>query len=380
MKTHHRIVLGDARQMAEVADGSVNLIVTSPPYPMIEMWDPLFSQADLEIARALAESDTATAFEGMHRLLDAIWEEACRSLAPGGIFCVNIGDAVRTFKGKFQMFANHARIIAGLSRLGLTQLPGIIWRKPTNAPNKFMGSGMLPAGAYITLEHEHILIFRKSDKREFADEDAKQIRRENAYFWEERNTWFSDVWFDLIGAAQALGQNHSRDRSGAFPLELPYRLIHMFSLRGDLVLDPFAGTGTTLIAGACAGRNSISYEIDPSLCTSILERIASIPELSHILARQRYEAHLAFIEERVKTKGQLKHINRFYGMPVVTRQEEDLTLTHVLNVQYLSKDRFNGSHDLWRPHDVSPEPTLQLQDEIGKRLIPEGKSRQLKLF
>ncbi len=380
MKTHHRIILGDAREMAEVPDESVNLIVTSPPYPMIEMWDPLFSEADLEIARALEESDTATAFEGMHRLLDAIWEETCRSLAPGGIICVNIGDAVRTTKGKFQLFANHARMIAALTRLGLTQLPGIIWRKPTNAPNKFMGSGMLPTGAYVTLEHEHILIFRKSDKRQFADDVAKQVRRENAYFWEERNSWFSDIWFDLTGAAQALGQNHSRGRSGAFPLELPFRLIYMFSLRGDFVLDPFAGTGTTLIAAACAGRNSISYEVDPSLHTSILARITSIPELSRILARQRYEAHLTFIKERVKTKGQLKHVNRFYGIPVVTRQEEDLILSHVLNVQYLSKDRFSSSHDFWRPHDVSPEPTAQIRDEIGERLSSDGKGRQLKLF
>ena len=380
MKTVHRIVLSDARELAEVSDQSVNLIVTSPPYPMIEMWDALFSRIDPEIAQALAESDTKAAFEGMHRHLDIVWKEVSRTLAPGGILCVNIGDAVRTFKGNFQMFANHSRIITCLTSLGLIQLPGILWRKPTNAPNKFMGSGMLPAGAYVTLEHEHILIFRKSEKRDFSGEDARQKRRENAYFWEERNLWFSDVWFDLIGASQTLGYKGSRERSGAFPLELPYRLIHMFSLRGDLVLDPFAGTGTTLIAAMCTGRNSIHYEIDPSLHAAILSRVASVPEFSHALACQRFDAHVAFIKDRIKTKGPLKYTNCVYSIPVVTRQEEDLQINHVLNMHYLAKDRFGVTHDLWRPQDPVPNLQVRMPDDSDSIPPPGGKSRQLKLF
>ena len=69
-------------------------------------------------------------------------------------------------------------------------MPAILWRKPTNAPNKFMGSGMLPPNAYVTLEHEYILMFRWGAKREFSQEEQKRSRRESAYFWEERNGWF----------------------------------------------------------------------------------------------------------------------------------------------------------------------------------------------
>ena len=129
-----------------------------------------------------------------------------------------------------------------MARAGFTSLPDILWRKPTNAPNKFMGSGMLPAGAYVTYEHEYILIFRKGGKRAFdRPPRRRQLRRRSAYFWEERNVWFSDVWTDLTGDAPGSRRRETRARSAAFPFELPYRLIQMFSVYGDTVLDPFAG-------------------------------------------------------------------------------------------------------------------------------------------
>ncbi|MGD9382562.1 MAG: hypothetical protein PVH55_00780 [Desulfobacterales bacterium] len=83
--------------------------------------------------------------------------------------------------------------------LDFSTLPCIIWRKQTNAPNKFMGSGMLPAGAYVTLEHEYILILGKGPKRVFEKQEDKRKRHDSAIFWEERNSWYSDVWFDAKG-------------------------------------------------------------------------------------------------------------------------------------------------------------------------------------
>ena len=163
--------------MQMLPSASVDLIVTSPPYPMIQMWDAAFCQQDSLIADALKAGRSEEAYEGMHRLLDPVWEESFRVLKPGGFACINIGDATRSIDGAFALFPNHARILRHLSRAGFTLLPDILWRKPTNAPNKFMGSGMMPPGAYVTLEHEYILIVRKGEKKEFKTEQEKQLRR-----------------------------------------------------------------------------------------------------------------------------------------------------------------------------------------------------------
>src|SRR4029079_11532235 len=121
------------------------------------------------------------------------------------MLCIDVGDATRTVGGRFRCYPNAARITSTVMRLAFDPLPAIVWRKPTNAPNKFMGSGMLPPGAYVTYEHEHVLIFRKGSKRAFASAAEKAARHRSAYFWEERNVWFSDVWTDLVGARQELG-------------------------------------------------------------------------------------------------------------------------------------------------------------------------------
>jgi len=165
MQTSYRVVFSDAAKMAEIPSESVHLVVTSPPYPLIAMWDGLFSDRDPAIKAALAKGDGGRAFELMHRMLDVVWNEVHRVLRPGGFACINVGDAARTLGGGFALYPNHARILGRLSSLGFSVLPEILWRKQTNAPNKFMGSGMLPAGAYVTLEHEYILVVRKGAGR-----------------------------------------------------------------------------------------------------------------------------------------------------------------------------------------------------------------------
>ncbi len=364
--------------MPEIDEQSVDLIVTSPPYPMIQMWDNHFSRMDPEIGTALEDDNGEKAFERMHRVLDPVWQEVYRILKPGGIACINIGDATRTLNGHFHLFPNHARIISQCLEVGFTQLPSIIWRKPTNAPNKFMGSGMLPPGAYVTLEHEYILIFRKGGKREF-DESQKHIRRKSAYFWEERNAWFSDIWLDLRGASQQSALQQGLKRTGAFPLELPFRLIHMFSVQGDMVVDPFLGSGTTMFAAMCSGRNSIGYEIDGELQPGILERIADVPEMAHQLRCTRLDAHRRFVEERKKAKGDLRYVNQPHGFYVMTKQEEDLYLPELRNVQYQSSLQFSIEYGD-RPelaNEPSP-PSLEEDPQPGTHRPPKG--RQMKLF
>ena len=142
MKTEHRVFFDSSDRMQALPDGSVGLIVTSPPYPMIEMWDHLFITRQPSIGEALKGGVGEQAFERMHQCLDPVWNEAYRVLKPGGIACINIGDATRTINGDFRLYPNHARILGYLLGLGFSGLPNIIWRKQTNAPNKFMGSGM----------------------------------------------------------------------------------------------------------------------------------------------------------------------------------------------------------------------------------------------
>jgi DNA modification methylase len=332
MKTNHKVIYSDSKNMETVTSESVDLMVTSPPYPMIAMWDEMFAQQSSSVKKALKKGDGANAFELMHQVLDPIWKEVYRTLKFGGFACVNIGDATRTINGNFALYPNHMRILKSALELGFSALPCILWRKQTNAPNKFMGSGMLPAGAYVTLEHEYILILRKGPKREFKQEEDKRIRHESAIFWEERNQWYSDVWFDVKGTPQALRDKNSRLRSAAYPFEVVYRLINMYSAKGDTVLDPFLGTGTTSAAAIASGRNSIGYEIDPSL-EDVIDRIKDvIVDSSKQLIRKRLAKHMEFVVDRLKTKGRFKYENEYYGFPVMTAQEKQLIINDPVNI------------------------------------------------
>jgi DNA modification methylase len=315
--------------MNELGKESVDLIVTSPPYPMIEMWDEMFIAHDMSIKSALLSGKVTHAFELMHNQLDQTWNECYRVLKPGGILCINIGDATRTINKNFQLFSSHSRILHYCFNIGFQNLPNIIWRKQTNSPNKFMGSGMLPPGAYVTLEHEYILIFRKGEKRKYIQEDEKEIRRESSYFWEERNVWFSDVWWDLKGIGQALNQSDLRERSAAYPFELVYRLINMYSTKGATVLDPFLGTGTTMAAAMASERNSVGYEIECDFSKMVDLWTNNIVEYANTYIAKRLLNHIKFVENNKN----LKNINTHYNFPCVSKQEVNILLKYVDKVE-----------------------------------------------
>ncbi|MDE2700441.1 MAG: site-specific DNA-methyltransferase [Gemmatimonadota bacterium] len=333
MKTIHQIFYRDARNLKEIPSESVDLVVTSPPYPMIGMWDDVFGSQNLEVEKALKTGDGKLAHELMHEILDSVWDEMFRVLKNGRFACINIGDATRKVGDDFCLYPNHARILNYLLNIGFSALPDILWRKQTNAPNKFMGSGMLPAGAYVTLEHEYILILRKGSKREFKTECEKQNRRESALFWEERNIWYSDVWMDIKGTGQRLSDELSRLRSAAFPYELAYRLVNMYSVKGDVVLDPFLGTGTTIAVAMTSGRNSIGVEIDKSFQQAIRPMARQIVDFSNDYLRDRLRRHFEFVEDRIQASGPLKYTNRYYGCPVVTSQEQSILLNGLKEVR-----------------------------------------------
>jgi modification methylase len=239
-----RLAQGDARHLDSIPSESIHLVVTSPPYPMIPQWDKLF--------RSLG----ARNYPAMLSVLADAWRECHRVLVPGGILSINIGDALRTGPDGFQLWPNHAETLIAASRLGFAPLPYLLWKKPTNKPNAFLGSGFLPPNAYVTLDCEFILLFRKGRLRPFPPHDRS--RAASRFQRAERDRWFSQIWSDIRGTPQ----RSRRGRSGAFPVQVPERLIRMFSVAGDTVLDPFAGTGTTLWAALECGRNAVGVEWD----------------------------------------------------------------------------------------------------------------------
>ncbi len=344
MKTEHKIIYGDARSMKDLEDESVDLMITSPPYPMIKMWDEMFGKQNPEITKALKEEDGEKAFELMHKELDKVWGETFRVLKNGGIACINIGDSTRTLKGIFQIYTSHARILNHCLKLGFHALPEILWIKETNKPDKFMGSGMLPVGAYVTLEHEHILILRKDGKRNFTKSEDRLNRQKSAFFWEERNVWFSDKWKDINGVFQKLNDIKLRERSAAYPPELTYRLINMFSVQGDVVLDPFLGTGTTTFGAMASGRNSVGYEIDKNFKEHVDNKLMQVKEPANEFIDLRLKKHKEFVKKREQEKGELKYKNKNYGFPVMTRQEINLHIPKIKEVNQAKENLFEVEH------------------------------------
>ena len=284
MPTQHKIVLGNSQFMPEIPDKSIQLMITSPPYPMIKMWDSLFEQKDPQIAilwRSLKEDPQEKTvrdlYETMHLNLEKTWRETYRVLVDGGIACINIGDATRTINHKFRLFPNHSKVIEICLKIGFTLLPYILWKKPTTKPTykgkgAFLGSGFLPPNAYVTVDCEFILIFRKGNLRIFPKHD--KLRYESSFTKKQRDNWFTQIW-TIKGSRQTHSQLERR--TAAFPEEIAERLIRMFSVKGDTILDPFIGSGTTTKIAMLTQRNSIGYEIDQSLLPLLEKRLSIEP-------------------------------------------------------------------------------------------------------
>lgn len=343
MITEHKIINKNSKNMGEIKNNSVDLIVTSPPYPMIEMWDNVFSKINKNIKQKLDNKKPEETFELMHKELDKTWMETKRVIKTGGIICINIGDATRKINEKFQLFSNHTRVIDFFQKQNFTILPDILWHKPSNKPNKFMGSGMLPPNAYATLEHEYILFFRKGKNRKINNE-KQQLRYQSAYFWEERNIWFSDIWNDLKGTTQKIKEKENRNRSAAFPFELPHRIINMYSIIGDTVLDPFWGTGTTSLAAINNARNSIGYELDEKLIQLFNKKLKNIEKKVYENNKNRIQSHIEFIENR-----DTKHKSENYDFKVITNQEKQIMFYDIERIEQKNNQHHIVYHKKHRP-------------------------------
>jgi site-specific DNA-methyltransferase (cytosine-N4-specific) len=257
-------------------------MITSPPYPMIKMWDDQFFSLNPKIKRlwenllvTKKEETLHKIFQLMHDSLGKTWRETFRVLKEGGLVCINVGDATRKINGSFRLFTNHSKIIDYCEKIGFTTLPNILWKKPTTKPkyrgkNVFLGSGFLPPNAYVTLDCEYILIFRKGKLRKFKPHD--KLRYESSFTKKQRNQWFSQIW-TITGSRQKI--NTIERRIASFPEEIVNRLIRMFSVKNDIILDPFLGSGTTTKLAMKLKRNSIGYEMEKKLVPLLKERLIS---------------------------------------------------------------------------------------------------------
>jgi len=255
----HIIVNGDSRRMNELKDGSVHLIVTSPPYWQLK---------DYGTEEQIGFHDS---YESYINNLNLVWSECARVLHDGCRLCINIGDqfARSTYYGRYKVIPIHAEIIRFCEALGLDFMGQIIWQKTTtmntSGGGAVMGSFPYPRNGIVKLDFEYILLFKKQGK---APKPTTEQKAGAAMTNEEWNTWFNGHWY-FNGAKQ--------DKHLAmFPEELPTRLIKMFSFEGETVLDPFMGSGTTALAARKLSRNSVGYEINPEYIPIIEEKVGAV--------------------------------------------------------------------------------------------------------
>lgn len=249
--TEHVLRLGDARNLTWIPDNSVELIVTSPPYWSLKKYEPRSGQL----------GDVAD-YETFLAELDKVWRHCARVLVEGGRICCVVGDVCipRRRDGRHRVMPLHADIQVRARNFGLDSLTPIHWHKIANGVTEAEGNGAgfygkpYQPGAVVKNDVEYILFLRKPGEYRKTSMLQKALSMLSK---EEMQRWFSSAWNDIKGASTR------GDHPAPFPVELAERLIRMFSFAGDTVLDPFLGTGSTLIAAIRSGRNSIGVELEP---------------------------------------------------------------------------------------------------------------------
>lgn len=250
-KTTHRLIQGDARSLPYLGNGSIHLVITSPPYWILKRYNENPNQLG-----------HVPDYEVFLQELNKVWEEVYRVLVPGGRLVCIVGDVCLSRKkyGRHVVVPLHADICVSCRKIGFDNLNPIIWHKISNAKfeanngTKFLGKPYEP-NAIVKNDIEFILMQRKpGGYRKPTDEQRERSRINKKDF----NQWFRQFW-NIPGAS-------TRSHPAPFPVELACRLVRMFSFDGDTVLDPFCGSGTTMLAAMKSGRNSIGIEIDEEYC------------------------------------------------------------------------------------------------------------------
>ncbi len=300
--TTHRLIQGDARNVSFIKNESVHLIVTSPPYWTLKRYNENPNQLG-----------HVADYEEFVSELGKVWKEMYRILVPGGRLVCVVGDVClsrRNF-GRHVVFPLHSDIAVTCRKAGFDNLNPIIWHKIANANyevnngSKFLGKPYEP-NAIIKNDMEFILMQRKPGGYR---QPTERQRKLSMIAKEEYNKWFQQFW-NITGAS-------TREHPAPFPLELAYRLVRMFSFVGDTVVDPFCGSGTTMVASLKTGRNSIGIEIDPEYCKMTEDRLRkenddmfSSANLEFIYPARESEQKTVVGEKREKYKSRVKRTSK----------------------------------------------------------------------
>ncbi|MCL1967962.1 MAG: thermonuclease family protein [Bacteroidetes bacterium] len=367
MKTRHKIINGDSRQMSELKDRSVHLIITSPPYWQLK---------DYGTENQIGFNDS---YENYINNLNLVWSECYRVLHDGCRLCINIGDqfARSVYYGRYKVIPIHSEIIKFCETMGFDFMGQIIWQKATTmnttGGGAVMGSFPHPRNGIVKLDFEYILLFKKQGN---APKPTQEQKDNSVMTNEEWNTYFNGHWY-FNGAKQ--------DKHLAmFPEELPHRLIKMFSFPNETVLDPFLGSGTTSLAAKNLNRNSAGYEINAEYIPIIKEKIGLMQVETEIIKQQ--EITLNF-EEKVKElpylfvdthkldkKIDVKKLQ--YGSKIDTestrQREEYFTVKEIINPELvkLNNDLVIRLIGIKQNPSLNGEATKFLSDKLkGKRVF-----------
>lgn len=268
----HRIILADSRAMPELRDCSVNLVVTSPPYWCIKDY--------VHPGQIGFRQD----YDEYLRDISQVLSECHRVLHAGSRAAVNIGDQYlrASEHGRYRVQPIPADIIRLGRDIGFDFMGNIIWEKisttRTTGGGVWMGSTYHPRNGHITYEHEYIILLRKKGK---PPRPTPEQKRRSKLTKQQRSEWFRGIW--------RIPPQRQRGHAAMFPLELPRRLIRMYSFWEEMVLDPFLGSGTTALAAEIEGRNSIGYEINPDYEPMIRKKLSPAGDMLNATPNVSFE-------------------------------------------------------------------------------------------
>jgi DNA modification methylase len=261
-KTTQKVFVKNSMKMDDLPDNSIHLMVTSPPYFDTKMYSKEPIENDLGNIHDVDE---------WFEKISEVWKEVYRVLQPGRKAFINIMNLpIRLKNGSFRTLNLVGKTIDVCEKIGFIFKRDIVWHK-TNAVRAHFGSYPYPGGILINNMHEFILELDKPEKKGFnkykhLTKEQKEQSKLDKEFWLSIKK--SDVWL-----MKPQGSGDRRNHIAPFPYELPFRLIKTFSYIGETILDPFAGSGTTLLTAADLKRSGIGYETDPEIAYDAIKSL-----------------------------------------------------------------------------------------------------------